>query len=101
MKGMTSRDYLYIIKLIKERYVLCQSPSLSLKGIFEANKSNLFQELSDTNQFFIVISLNPITKYFPSVSNIRLVPDDTVHKDISECHKTDEKGTHSSMNLSP
>ena len=30
-----------------------------------------------------------------------LVPDDTVHKGISKCHKMDEKGTHFAVHVSP
>ena len=64
-----SRNFLSIIYLIKERFVLFRSPSISWKFIVEAIKSKLIQKLYNTNQFVIVVSLNPITKCFPSVIN--------------------------------
>ena len=58
-------NYISIVDLINGRYFLCRSPSISWKHIVEATNSKSFQEFSDTNLFAIVISLNPITKYFP------------------------------------
>ena len=64
MKYTASRNCLSIIYLIKGRYVLFQGPSISWKIIVEAILSKSFQEFSDTNQFVIVVSLNPIMEFF-------------------------------------
>ena len=69
MKCMSSRNFLSVIDLIKERYVIFWSPSISWKRIIEAIRRKLFREFSDTNQFLIVISLNPIRKSFPKNIN--------------------------------
>ena len=61
MKCMASRNCTPLINLIKGRYVIFRGPSISWKIIVEAIKSTLFQQLSDTNWFVIVIYINPIT----------------------------------------
>ena len=61
-KCTASRNYLSIINLIKEWYIIFRGPSISLKGITEEIKSKSFIKFSGNNQFVIVISLNPITK---------------------------------------
>ena len=62
MNVMASRNCLSIINLIKEKYIFCQTSCVSCKNIIEAIKRNSFRELSDTNHFVVVISLNPTTK---------------------------------------
>ena len=51
-----------LIDLIKGSCVIFRGLSIGLKMIVEAIYSKYFRELSDTNPFVIVISLNPITK---------------------------------------
>ena len=41
-----------------------------VKNIVEAILSKSLREFSDTDQFFIGVSLNPITKQFPTIINI-------------------------------
>ena len=43
---------------------------LSGENIVEEILSKSFWEFSDADQFFVVVSLNPITKHFPTISNI-------------------------------
>ena len=69
MKRTASRNFISIIDLIKRSYVLFWVTSIRWKMIVEAILSKLFQELSDTDQFVIVVSLNPITKQFPTIRN--------------------------------
>ena len=69
MKYMSSRNCLSIVDLIKVRCVIFQCHSITFKSIVEEILSNPLQEFSDTDQFFIVLSLNPITKQFPTISN--------------------------------
>ena len=56
------RNCIFIIDLIKGRCVLCWGPSIMWEVIVEAILSKSFQEFSDTDQFVIALSLNPITK---------------------------------------
>ena len=69
MKCTSSRNCISIIDLIKGRCVLCSGPSIRWKRIVEAILSKSFRELSDNDQFVIVVSLNPITKQFPTMIN--------------------------------
>ena len=69
LKCTASRNCIFIIDLINGGYVLCWDPSIRWEFIVEAILSKSFLEFSDTNQFFIVVSLNPITKQFPTISN--------------------------------
>ena len=69
MKWTESRNCISIIDLIKGRYVICWVPSIIWKIIVEEILSKSFREFSDTDQFVIVLSLNPITKQFPKISN--------------------------------
>ena len=70
MKCMASRNYIFIINLIKARYVLCWGSYIKWKSIVEAILSKSFLELSDTDKFFILVSLNPIMKQFSTISNV-------------------------------
>ena len=56
---MESRNCFSLTDLIKWKYVFCWAPSLKWKRIVEAILSKSFREFSDTNQFFIMIYLNP------------------------------------------
>ena len=69
IKCTESRKCISIIDLIKARYVICWGPSIRWKRIVGAILSKSFQEFSDTDQFFIVVSLNSTTKKFPIISN--------------------------------
>ena len=62
MRCTESRKCLSSIDIIKGGYVLFRGPSISWKSIVEAIYSKLFWWLSDTDQFVIVLSLNPTTK---------------------------------------
>ena len=70
MKCTSSRNCISIVNLIKGRCVLCLGTSIGWNFIVEAILGKSFWELSDTNQFVIMVSLNPITKQFPAISNI-------------------------------
>ena len=69
LKLTESRNYISIIKLIKGGYVLSWGPSIRWNLIVEEILSKSFREFSDTDQFFVVVSLNTITKQFPTISN--------------------------------
>ena len=69
LKCTEGRKCISIIDIIRGRYVLCCGPSIRWEVIVEAILSKLFRELSDTDQFVIVVSLKPITKQFPTISN--------------------------------
>ena len=69
LKCTESRNCIFIIELIKGRYVICWVPYIRWEFIVEAILSKSFREFSDTNQFVIVVSLNPIPKQFPTISN--------------------------------
>ena len=59
---MASSNCISIIDIIKERYIIFQSPHVSWKIMIEEIKNKLFWELSDANDFFIVFYLKPIIK---------------------------------------
>ena len=69
LKWTASRNCIFIIDFIKERYVLCRVPTIRLEVIVEAILSKSFREFSDIGWFVVVRSLNPITKYFPTIGN--------------------------------
>ena len=69
MKYTVSIKCISIIDLIKGRYVICWGPAIRWKRIVKAILRKLLREFSDTDQLVIVVSLNPITKQFPTMSN--------------------------------
>ena len=69
MKCMASINCISIIDLIKGLYVLFLGPYIRWKIVVEAILSKSFREFSDTNQFVVVVFLNPITIKFPTISN--------------------------------
>ena len=69
MKCMVSRNCISIIYLIKGRYVLCWGHSIRWKRMVEEILSKSFREFSYTDQFVIVVSINPTTKQFPTINN--------------------------------
>ena len=69
MKCTASRNFISVIDIVKGRYVIFLGPSIRWKRVVEAILRKSLWELSDTDQFFIVVSLNKISKQFPTISN--------------------------------
>ena len=69
MKCTEGKNCISITDLIKGRCIIFCGTTIRWKRTVEEILSKSFQEFSDNNQFFIVISPNPITKQFPTSIN--------------------------------
>ena len=67
----TGRHSVFIINVIKLRYVLCRFPCVSCEIITESIHSKSFRDFPDSDKLVVVVPPNPIAKQFPSICNCR------------------------------
>ena len=66
---MTGIHSVFVINVIKGRYVIFLSSYVCCEIIIEAVNSDSFRESPDSNKLLLVVPLNPIAKTFPTIIN--------------------------------
>ena len=70
VEAPTGRHSALFINFIKGRFVFYRRPCVCCDSIIEAINSDSFREFPDADKLVVVVPLNPISKHFPTISNL-------------------------------